>query len=108
MLTITGLDHVPTSPALIAAVLSILAKEVLFHRTMAIAKKERYFFSFSFPCSLLSSSSDVLVANAWHHRSDSISTFVALIGIGGAILGYSFFFFFLIEFLEFIFQLSIF
>ena len=27
------------------------------------------------------------MANAWHHRSDAISSFVALIGVGGALVG---------------------
>ncbi|KAL2900355.1 Metal tolerance protein 2, partial [Bienertia sinuspersici] len=29
-------------------------------------------------------------ANAWHHRADAISSFVALIGVGGSILGVKF------------------
>jgi hypothetical protein len=29
----------------------------------------------------------VLLANAWHHRSDALCSFVALLGIGGASLG---------------------
>ena len=32
--------------------------------------------------------SKVVIANAWHHRSDSLSSLVALLGVGGALLGY--------------------
>jgi len=32
----------------------------------------------------------LLQANAWHHRSDALSSVAALIGIGGAQLGYTF------------------
>ena len=32
--------------------------------------------------------SPVLLANAWHHRSDAMSSVVALVGIGGACLGF--------------------
>jgi divalent metal cation (Fe/Co/Zn/Cd) transporter len=31
---------------------------------------------------------DVLYANAWHHRADSASGFVALVGVGGATFGF--------------------
>ncbi|KAJ3096261.1 hypothetical protein HDU97_006066 [Phlyctochytrium planicorne] len=58
--------------ALIVLVLSIGVKEALFWATLRVARRAH---------------SDVLVANAWHHRADSISSFVALIGVGGAVAG---------------------
>ena len=57
--------------ALWAALLSILIKEVLYQYT---ARKGRQL------------DSQVMVANAWHHRSDALSSIGAAIGIGGAIL----------------------
>lgn len=58
--------------ALIAAIVSIVVKEWMYHFTMRTAKKEN---------------SDSLKADAWHHRSDSLSSIGALIGIGGAMVG---------------------
>ena len=57
--------------ALWAALLSILVKELLYQYT---ARKGRKL------------DSQVMVANAWHHRSDALSSIGAAIGIGGAIL----------------------
>jgi hypothetical protein len=31
----------------------------------------------------------LLIANAWHHRSDALSSVIVLVGVGGAMLGYS-------------------
>lgn len=62
--------------ALMAAILSILIKEWMYLYTIKAAKK-------------LNSSS--LKADAWHHRSDSLSSIGALIGIVGALMGYKFF-----------------
>ncbi|MCC8074193.1 MAG: cation diffusion facilitator family transporter [Clostridiales bacterium] len=59
-------------PALTAAIVSIIVKEIMYHYTKAAAKK-------------IDSSS--LMADAWHHRSDALSSIGALIGIGGAMLG---------------------
>lgn len=56
--------------ALWAALLSILIKELLYQYT---ARKGR------------SLDSQVMIANAWHHRSDALSSIGAAIGIGGAI-----------------------
>ena len=64
---------VPGMIALVAAIVSILVKEAMFHYTKAGAKKIK---------------SDALMADAWHHRSDSLSSIGSLIGIGGAMLGY--------------------
>ena len=57
--------------ALWAALLSIVCKEVLYHYTALRGK---------------ALSSQALIANAWHHRSDALSSIGAAIGIGGAIL----------------------
>ena len=64
---------VPGTLALIAAVVSILVKEAMFWYTRAAAIRIR---------------STALKADAWHHRSDALSSVGALIGIGGAMLGY--------------------
>jgi len=58
---------------LIVAVLSVLAKEVLFFLTRKIARATQ---------------STVLYANAWHHRSDSFSSVAVLIGGIVSILGW--------------------
>ena len=57
--------------ALIAAVVSIVVKEVLYRYTVIKGKE-------------LNSPS--VVANAWHHRSDAFSSIGTTLGIGGAIL----------------------
>ncbi|MDX1594473.1 MAG: cation diffusion facilitator family transporter [Gammaproteobacteria bacterium] len=62
----------PTLLALAAAVVSVFAKEALFHYTMRVARAQR---------------SNLLRANAWHHRSDAISSVVVIVGIGGAMAG---------------------
>ncbi len=63
----------PDILALWAAIGSILIKEGLYHITASIGKR---------------AGSRILIANAWHHRSDAFSSVVALIGIGAAQLGY--------------------
>ena len=72
---ISGSYLTDTSPgllALIAAAVSIVVKETLFWYTWLNAKKI---------------GSGALKAEAWHHRSDALSSVGALIGIGGALLG---------------------
>lgn len=59
----------PGLVALLAAALSIAAKETLYRYTMAVAKRTE---------------SPALKANAWHHRSDALSSVGTLLGIGGA------------------------
>ena len=61
----------PGKVALWAALISILVKELLYHYTV---RKGRGL------------DSPALVANAWHHRSDALSSIGAAVGIGGAIL----------------------
>lgn len=64
---------VPNTLALSAAVISILVKEWMYWYTRAAAKKIN---------------SDSLMADAWHHRSDSLSSIGSFIGILGAMLGF--------------------
>lgn len=64
---------IPGRIALGAAFVSIVVKELMYHYTKRAAKK-------------LNSSS--MMADAWHHRSDALSSVGSLIGIGGAILGF--------------------
>lgn len=63
----------PKEIALIAAIISIATKEVMFRYTRAVAKKLN---------------SDAFMADAWHHRSDAFSSIGSLIGIGAAMLGF--------------------
>ena len=73
-MTIAGGEYaVPGRIALLAAVVSIITKEAMFWYTMHYAK-------------LLNS--DAFKADAWHHRSDALSSVGSLVGIGGAILGF--------------------
>ena len=68
-----GKDEIPGMIALLAAVASILVKESMFWYTRNAARKIN---------------SGALMADAWHHRSDALSSIGALIGIGGARLGF--------------------
>lgn len=61
---------VPTALALVAAAVSIVVKEAMFWATRFYAKRVN---------------STALMADAWHHRSDALSSVGALIGIGGSI-----------------------
>lgn len=63
----------PECIALIAAVVSIATKEGMFWYTRHYAK-------------VLNSAA--FMADAWHHRSDALSSIGSLIGIGGAMLGF--------------------
>ena len=65
--------EMPGILALVAAVVSILVKELMFWYTRYYAKQI---------------DSRALMADAWHHRSDSLSSIGALIGIIGARLGF--------------------
>lgn len=69
-------DKVPGVFALVAAIVSILIKELMFQYTIRVAKKIN---------------SDALRADAWHHRSDSLSSIGALIGIILSMLGFTYF-----------------
>ncbi|SAL27864.1 cation diffusion facilitator family transporter [Caballeronia sordidicola] len=60
------------APALVVAVFVIVAKEALFRYIMSVARRTR---------------STILVASAWHARSDAISACVAVLGIVGSMAG---------------------
>jgi|SRR5690554_2173842 len=62
----------PTPIVLLIAAISILANEALYQYTIRVAREVK---------------SNLLVANAWHHRSDAISSIVVLIGVAGSLLG---------------------
>ena len=61
----------PGSLALWVAIMSIIIKELMFQYTARKGKEL---------------SSPALTANAWHHRSDALSSIAAAIGIGGAVI----------------------
>lgn len=61
--------------ALLIALLSVISKEWIYRYTMSAARRLR---------------SDLLMASAWHSRSDAFSSIVVLIGITGVMLGYSY------------------
>ena len=60
----------PGMLALVAAVLSVLLKELLYRYTVYKGKNL---------------DSQVVIANAWHHRSDAFSSIGTLVGISGAV-----------------------
>jgi len=64
---------IPAMMTLWVAGASVLSKEILFQYTMRVARRVK---------------SKMLEANAWHHRSDAISSIIVMIGIAGAIWGY--------------------
>ena len=61
----------PTFLALCMAGLSIILKEILYRVTIKVGNAER---------------SKVLIANAWHHRSDALSSIAVFAGVGGSLL----------------------
>ncbi len=58
--------------ALTVAIISVLAKEAIYQYTMMVARRYR---------------SNMLKANAWHSRSDAISSIIVVIGIIGSMAG---------------------
>lgn len=72
---IQDMSHLPPiAPiALWTALLTLAAKEGLFRYMLAVANRLR---------------SPMLIANAWHARSDAASSLVVAIGIGGSLMGY--------------------
>lgn len=62
----------PTPIVLLIAAISILANEALYQYTIRVARSVK---------------SGLLIANAWHHRSDAISSIVVLIGVAGSLMG---------------------
>ncbi len=66
---------VPSPATLLIAVMTLGAKEGLYRYTITIAN--RY-------------GSNMLRANAWHHRSDALSSLIVATGIGGSLLGFGY------------------
>jgi cation diffusion facilitator family transporter len=66
---------IPSVITLWIALGTLLAKEALYHYTMRTAR---------------AFDSEMLRANAWHHRSDAVSSLIVLIGIGGALIGFAY------------------
>ena len=62
----------PTPIVLLIAAISIFANEGLYQYTIRIARELK---------------SGLLTANAWHHRSDAISSIVVLVGVAGSLMG---------------------
>lgn len=62
----------PAWQALVIAAASILANELLFFYTLRVGKENQ---------------SNLIIANAWHHRTDSLSSIVVLIALAGTIMG---------------------
>lgn len=65
--------QVPGMIALVAAIVSIIIKEWMYRYTYKAGKQI---------------GSGSLIADAWHHRSDALSSIGSLVGIAGAMLGY--------------------
>ena len=61
----------PLAFAILGPLVSIIAKEILFRKTRAVGKRIH---------------SSALIANAWHHRSDALSSIPALVTVGAAAL----------------------
>lgn len=61
----------PTWLAFAVAAASIVVKEILYRYTVKVGNRVK---------------SDATIANAWHHRSDAISSLGTMAGVGGAIL----------------------
>ncbi|KAH1227264.1 hypothetical protein AAZX31_10G020100 [Glycine max] len=70
-----GIDMEHPILALNMTIVSICVKEGLYWITKRAGEKQ---------------GSGLMKANAWHHRADAISSVVALIGVGGSILGVKF------------------
>ena len=66
-------ESAPGAIALVAAAVSIAVKEAMFWYTRHGARKI---------------DSDAFMADAWHHRSDALSSVASLAGVAGAMLGY--------------------
>jgi len=68
-------NDLPNYLALPIAIISIFINEALFHYTRRIGKKI---------------DSDLIIANAWHRRSDAASSIVVLIGLIGSLAGFKY------------------
>lgn len=63
----------PGWPVLVVAVAAVLSKEWIYHYTLRVGRLIR---------------SDLLVANAWHSRTDALSSIIVLLGASGAMMGF--------------------
>ncbi|MCP4283147.1 MAG: cation transporter [Gammaproteobacteria bacterium] len=63
---------IPGGLALAVALVSVIAKEWLYHFTVRVARRVK---------------SDMLRANAWHHRTDAVSSVVVIVGVAGTMAG---------------------
>ncbi len=63
---------VPAAWAIAVAGVSVVSKEAIYHYTMVYARRL---------------GSEMLKANAWHSRSDAISSLVVIVGVAGALMG---------------------
>lgn len=75
---VTSLSSGPQIPgmlAIIAAIITIIVKEILYRYTIKVANETK---------------STALMATAWDHRSDVLSTSGVLVGITGAMIGWTF------------------
>jgi cation diffusion facilitator family transporter len=66
---------IPSAMTLWAAAFTLVAKEMLYRYTMVVANRF---------------DSNMLRANAWHHRSDALSSLIVVAGIGGALFGFGY------------------
>ncbi len=65
--------QLPGWPVLVVATAAVLSKEWIYHYTMRVGRQIR---------------SDLLVANAWHSRTDAFSSIIVLLGASGAMMGF--------------------
>ena len=70
---LTGALLTPTWPAIAGAIGSIIMNEWLYQYSVRVGRKQN---------------NQTIIANAWHHRSDSISSVAALLGVLGGMLGF--------------------
>ncbi|MDY6814931.1 MAG: cation diffusion facilitator family transporter [Pseudomonadota bacterium] len=68
-----GISQVPGWPVLVAAALSVAGKEWIYHYTHRVGRAIR---------------SDLIIANAWHSRTDAFSSVVVLLSTVGAMMGW--------------------
>ncbi|MCF8081919.1 MAG: cation diffusion facilitator family transporter [Deltaproteobacteria bacterium] len=64
-------EYIPTPLALIGAGVSIAVKEALYHYTVRVGRRIH---------------SQLIVANAWHHRTDSLSSVAVFLGVAGSLI----------------------
>jgi cation diffusion facilitator family transporter len=64
-------EYYPTGLALVGAGISIFSKELLYRFTVRIGRRIK---------------SQLIVANAWHHRSDALSSVAVFLGVGATLI----------------------